>query len=93
MLPDQQLNGNGHVSESSSNTDVGEIDGLKVSRVNSIDNKKVRTTAIAHHVRGILSNLGEDVEREGLLKTPERYAKALEFFTKGYDDDLNGIFL
>ena len=38
-------------------------------------------------VRGILSDLGEDPEREGLLKTPDRVARALRFLTKGYDED------
>ena len=42
---------------------------------------------IAAHVKEILCLLGEDPEREGLLKTPMRVAKALEFTTKGYQED------
>uniref|UniRef100_A0A182PIE8 GTP cyclohydrolase 1 n=1 Tax=Anopheles epiroticus TaxID=199890 RepID=A0A182PIE8_9DIPT len=40
--------------------------------------------------RMLLSSLGEDPERQGLLKTPERAAKAMLFFTKGYDQSLEG---
>jgi GTP cyclohydrolase I len=39
------------------------------------------------HVRAILSALGEDPEREGLVKTPERVMRAFRFFTKGYEED------
>jgi len=41
--------------------------------------------------RQILSLLGEDVEREGLLKTPERVAKALQYMTHGYKMDAKHI--
>lgn len=47
-----------------------------------------KTTAeLAVHVKEILRLLGEDVDREGLLKTPERVAKAMQFMTKGYAED------
>ena len=45
------------------------------------------TEQIAGHVKEILRLLGEDPEREGLLKSPERIAKAMLFFTNGYDLD------
>ena len=46
-----------------------------------------RIEKLAYHYREILSLLGEDPEREGLLKTPERVAKAMSFVTKGYTQD------
>lgn len=45
------------------------------------------TEQIAQHVEAILALLGEAPEREGLVKTPERVAKALQFITKGYQED------
>jgi len=45
------------------------------------------TQEIAAHVKEILQLIGEDPEREGLVKTPERVAKALQFLTQGYQQD------
>ena len=42
------------------------------------------TEEIASHVKEILRLLGEDPERDGLLKTPERVAKSLQYLTQGY---------
>ncbi len=42
---------------------------------------------LAHHYREIITLLGEDVTREGLIKSPERIAKAMTFLTKGYTED------
>lgn len=38
----------------------------------------------------VLANIGEDSGRQGLLKTPSRAAKAMLFFTKGYEDTIEG---
>lgn len=52
------------------------------------DNYDAGTTArIAEHVKAILGLLGEDEGREGLVKTPERVAKSLQYLTKGYRED------
>ena len=45
------------------------------------------TSEIASHVKEILRLIGEDPAREGLVKTPERVAKALQFMTQGYEQD------
>ena len=45
------------------------------------------TQEIAARVKEIIRLLGEDPEREGLLKTPERVAKSLQFLTHGYSQD------
>ena len=44
-------------------------------------------TKLAAHYREIISLLGEDVDREGLLKTPLRVAKSMQFLLKGYNED------
>jgi len=63
------------------------IDGyVKIDRYNPelIDN-------LSAHYKGVLEQIGEDPNREGLLKTPERVAKAMLFLTQGYDLDAKEI--
>lgn len=47
--------------------------------------------ALAGHYREILTLLGEDPEREGLLKTPMRVAKAMQTLTRGYEMDAHKV--
>lgn len=55
---------------------------------------KESTGELISNYRNIIGWLGEDAEREGLLKTPERIAKAMQYMTQGYQQDavtiLNG---
>ena len=46
---------------------------------------------VENSVKTILEEIGEDPNREGLLKTPQRVAKAYEFLTQGYTQDLDEI--
>ena len=49
------------------------------------------TAKLINHYKSSLDLLGEDSEREGLLKTPERVAKAMQFLTQGYQLDAKAI--
>src|SRR6476659_4387030 len=51
----------------------------------------MNSDSLAEHVRQILTELGEDPRREGLVKTPERVARAFRFLTKGYDEDPKSV--
>ncbi|RKF76340.1 GTP cyclohydrolase 1 [Golovinomyces cichoracearum] len=51
----------------------------------------VRLEKISTAVRTIIECLGEDPNREGLLLTPERYAKAMLYFTQGYQENIKDI--
>ena len=48
---------------------------------------------LASHYHSILSLLGEDTGREGLLKTPMRVAKAMQILTRGYTQDAHKVLL
>lgn len=68
------------------NMDTDSDDFLKTngySKIDRYDDKKI--SKLASHYSEILSEIGEDPNRDGLLKTPERVAKALQYLTHGYD--------
>ena len=46
---------------------------------------------IQSHYAAIIEGLGEDLQREGLIKTPERAAKAIAYLCRGYDQDLKSV--
>jgi len=55
------------------------------AKVEQYNDEKIDKIAI--HYKNVITELGEDVTREGLEKTPERVAKAMQYLTHGYDLD------
>ena len=65
---------------------------MKIYHADSIDNGT--TTAdpkLEYHYTQVLEGIGEDPTREGILKTPQRAAKALQFLTQGYDQNVEDV--
>ena len=58
---------------------------MEIKSENNLDDSL--TEQIASHYKHIIQGIGEDTSREGLLKTPERASKAIQFLTKGYVED------
>lgn len=65
--------------------------GARERLESSKEEKHAREQRIAAAVRTLLTELGEDPDRDGLLETPERYARAMLFFTKGYEDNVKDV--
>jgi len=64
--------------------------GTKARLEATEQDKERRQTRLSNAVRDILECLGEDPDREGLKGTPERYAQAMLYFTKGYEENMKG---
>lgn len=62
---------------------------MAYKRIEQYDEKT--TEGLIENYRNTLSLLGEDTGREGLEKTPERVAKAMQYLTQGYQMDANAI--
>ena len=54
-------------------------------KIEKYDEEKIES--LSEQYKSVITNLGEDVTREGLEKTPERVAKAMQYLTHGYDLD------
>ena len=65
-----------------------------ISRLNaSAEEKAAREKKMTFAIRTILECIGEDPDREGLQRTPERYAQAIMWMTRGYEERLAGELL
>ncbi|XP_061787779.1 GTP cyclohydrolase 2 isoform X2 [Nerophis lumbriciformis] len=63
--------------------------GHETSRKEAEDKSRLPALEVAY--TSILRELGEDVDRQGLLRTPLRASKAMQFFTKGYHETVDDI--
>ena len=62
---------------------------MAYKKIEQFDEKT--TSELMKNYRSAIELLGEDPDREGLQKTPERIAKAMQFFTQGYNIDATEI--
>jgi GTP cyclohydrolase I len=63
----------------------GSVVEIKKAEIKKTEIKKAGLeTSIASHMKEVIRLLGEDTEREGLLRTPERMEKAMQYLTSGY---------
>ena len=56
-----------------------------------MDDSVKHQTQLSQHYAGIISSIGEDLMREGLIKTPARAAKAMHFLTQGYYQNIKEV--
>ncbi len=59
--------------------------------LNGLPEASLESTAMEEFYRGILTELGEDPGREGLVKTPHRAAEAMKFLTRGYGQNVDDL--
>lgn len=65
--------------------------GTRARLESTPEQNEERIKKLSGAVRTILECIGEDPEREGLRETPERYAKAMLYFTKGYEENVRDL--
>lgn len=66
------------------------LESWKEERTRSEEDNEMNLPGLAAAYTTILRALGEDPQRQGLLKTPWRAATAMQYFTKGYQETITG---
>lgn len=82
----------GGASGSASAASPSVTESWREERTRSVEDNETSLPSIAAAYTSILRGLGEDPQRQGLLKTPWRAATAMQFFTKGYQEKIIGEF-
>ncbi|XP_058485616.1 GTP cyclohydrolase 1 [Solea solea] len=67
------------------------MESWREERTRSVEDNEMSLPSLAAAYTTILRGLGEDPQRQGLLKTPWRAATAMQFFTKGYQEKIKDI--
>ncbi|KAL0169124.1 hypothetical protein M9458_033720, partial [Cirrhinus mrigala] len=81
--------GGGAAGSPSSNMPSSSVmESWREERTRSLEDNEMSLPSIAAAYTTILRGLGEDPQRQGLLKTPWRAATAMQFFTKGYQEKI-----
>ena len=87
----QQGSGRSNVTKFG-NTSLGMEDVPELKpRASDVDSVQDQQKQLEAAFEKVLDNIGEDKTRQGLLKTPARAAKAMLFFTKGYEETIAGM--
>ncbi|CAL8379260.1 unnamed protein product [Arctogadus glacialis] len=74
--------------QTSSSSSCSVTESWREDRTRSVEDNEMSLPSLATAYTSILRGLGEDPQRQGLLKTPRRAATAMQFFTKGYQEKI-----
>ncbi|XP_056463557.1 GTP cyclohydrolase 1 [Gadus chalcogrammus] len=74
--------------QTSSSSSCSVTESWREVRTRSVEDNEMSLPSLATAYTSILRGLGEDPQRQGLLKTPRRAATAMQFFTKGYQEKI-----
>uniref|UniRef100_A0A8C4ZH46 GTP cyclohydrolase 1 n=1 Tax=Gadus morhua TaxID=8049 RepID=A0A8C4ZH46_GADMO len=78
----------GQAPPTSSSSSCSVTESWREVRTRSVEDNEMSLPSLATAYTSILRGLGEDPQRQGLLKTPRRAATAMQFFTKGYQEKI-----
>jgi len=84
-------NGSAKVTQNVSLNSASSVEAAVTNQDSTQDYPQPETEKMMEAVKTLLEGMGEDPEREGLRKTPQRVAEAMQFLTQGYQESLDDI--